>query len=269
MTSFAIIGFGEVGGLFARDLLAGGADAVQAFDVAPAAMARARSIERIGARDNAIAAAASADIVFVCVTAGSVLAAMDSLAGGLSHGPLVVDVNSVAPSTKREAACRVAEAGGRYVEVAVMGSAPPRGLRTPMLVGGPDAEAFLDAMRPFELDAGTTGGEIGRASSIKMCRSVVVKGMEALMVECLTAARYYGIEPEVLTALEGTLTDADWPSQARYLLQRTVQHGRRRAEEMREVALTVADAGLEPLMSRATAERQDWAAGRLDLLGPE
>lgn len=255
MGTFAIIGFGEVGGIFARDLASGGM--VAAFDVASAAQSRA---EQAGiAAPSAHDAVRGAGTVFVCVTAGSVLEAMRSLGGGLGHEPLVVDVNSVAPATKQEAARVVSAAGGRYVEAAVMASVPPKGLRTPMLLGGAHAGEFMRVMADFGMDLTDFSGEIGRASSVKMCRSVMIKGIEALTTECMLAARHYGVEADVLRTLGETLPHPDWPGLARYVISRSLIHGKRRAEEMREVARTVEDAGIEPLLSRAITERQDWA----------
>jgi 3-hydroxyisobutyrate dehydrogenase-like beta-hydroxyacid dehydrogenase len=256
MDRYGIIGFGEVGGIFARDLAARGA-AVRAFDVAPSAQARA---EATGwAASNAQDAASGAGVVVVSVTAGSALDAMRSLRGGLGHAPFVLDVNSVSPATKQEAARIVEAAGGRYVEAAVMTSVPPHGLRSPMLLGGPHAAAFMAALAPLGMDLVDYASDVGRASSVKMCRSVMIKGLEALTTECLLAARHYGVEADVLRTLGDTLPHPDWPDLARYVISRALIHGKRRAEEMREVACTVEDAGLEPLLSRAIAERQDWA----------
>jgi 3-hydroxyisobutyrate dehydrogenase-like beta-hydroxyacid dehydrogenase len=259
MPGYAIIGFGEVGGIFARDLHAGGAAAITAYDIAAPARARAAAIEFVRACTTPAGAVQGADIVFVAVTAASVLAAVTSLAGGLAHAPLVVDVNSVSPATKQEAARIVTEAGGRYVEAAVMSGVPPQGLRTPMLLGGPHARDFIAAMAPFDMRLTAFADTVGPASSVKMCRSVMIKGLEALASECMLAARHYGVEDHVLHSLSDTLPHEDWRGLARYLIARSLLHGRRRAEEMREVARTVEEAGLEPLLSRAIAARQDWA----------
>jgi 3-hydroxyisobutyrate dehydrogenase-like beta-hydroxyacid dehydrogenase len=262
---FAIIGFGEVGGIFARDLARGGATRLGAFDVAPAAQERAGGL----ARPSAAEAAREAQVVFISVTAGSALAAAESLAGGLAHRPFVVDVNSVSPAAKQAAARAVEAAGGRYVEAAVMASVPPKGLRSPMLLGGPHAADFMALMAPFGMDLKVYSTEIGKASSVKMCRSVMVKGLEALTTECMLAARHYGVEADVLRSLSDTLPHDDWRGLARYVISRALIHGKRRAEEMREVARTVEEAGIAPLASRAIAERQDWAALQGRAMGPE
>ena len=84
-----------------------------------------------------------------------------------------------------------------------MASVPPRGIRSPMLLGGPHARAFAEAMAPFELDLVPYSETVGTASAVKMCRSVLIKGLEALVVESMMAARHYGVEREVLASLEG------------------------------------------------------------------
>ena len=269
MTAFAIIGFGEVGGIFARDLHAAGASRIAAFDIDEAARARAAACGYVQVQNTAAEAAACADVVFVSVTAGSTLAAAASLSGGLGRAPFVVDVNSVSPATKQEAARAVTEAGGRYVEAAVMTSVPPQGLRSPMLLGGPHAQAFAELAAPFDMQLRTFSERIGEASSVKMCRSVMIKGLEALTTECLLAARHYGVEQEVLRSLADTLPHEDWPGLARYVISRALLHGRRRAEEMREVARTVQEAGVEPMLSRSIAARQDWAYEQGRRLSPD
>lgn len=255
-TKIAIIGFGEVGSIFAADLAEAGAT-VTAFDVAPAAQTRARAAGI--AAGNPAEACRGAELVFVCVTAGSVSDAMRSLDGALGHAPFVVDVNSVSPGTKKEASHTIGAAGGRYVEAAVMASVPPKRLATPILLGGTHADAFKAAARPFDMDLTVFSAEVGRSSSVKTCRSVMIKGLEALTTECMLAARHYGVEADVLRTMGDTLPHPNWPDLARYVISRALIHGKRRAEEMREVARTVDDAGVEPLLSRAIAERQDWA----------
>ncbi|HMA49645.1 MAG TPA: DUF1932 domain-containing protein, partial [Magnetospirillaceae bacterium] len=171
---------------------------------------------------------------------------------------------------KKQSAEIVNGAGGRYVEAAVMAPIGPKRIATPMLLGGPHAEAFL----PLGKEAGFAGmsffsADYGKASAAKMCRSVMVKGIEALLTESLISARHYGVEETVLASLSDLFPVGDWPKLARYMISRALEHGTRRAEEMREVAQTVADAGLTPLLSSATAERQDWAASRKKALEAE
>lgn len=260
----AFIGFGEVGSILARDLRAAGHRDLVAFDIAfrdPDSKA-SRNAAAQGVRQTACGAEAAArsDIVICAVTAGSALDAAAHAKTGLGHAPYYLDVNSVSPGTKQEAAAVIEAGGGRYVEAAVMTSVPPHGIRSPMLLGGPHAEAFLPVAQALGMRAEVFSAEVGGASSVKMCRSIMIKGLEALATECMLTARHYGVEQQVLASLADTLPHKDWPGLARYMMSRALIHGRRRAEEVREVARTVAEAGLEPLQSTATALRQDWAA---------
>jgi 3-hydroxyisobutyrate dehydrogenase-like beta-hydroxyacid dehydrogenase len=147
------------------------------------------------------------------------------------------------------------------VEAAIMAPISPKRIASPMLFGGPHAAAFL----PIARELGFTGAErysdqIGRASAAKLCRSVLVKGLEALLAESLLAARRHGVEDVVIESLRNLFPAENWRTLARYMISRSLVHGIRRAEEMREAAQTVKEAGLDAWMSRATAERQAWAA---------
>ena len=144
-----------------------------------------------------------------------------------------------------------------------MAAVAPYGLKVPILLGGRRAEALKAMLDPAGMALEVAAVEIGRASAIKMCRSVMIKGIEALAVECLLTARRYGIEDDIIASLDRTYPQMGWDRQAGYLISRAVQHGRRRAAEMREAAETVAEAGLAPLMAGATAARQDWVADRV------
>lgn len=271
LPAFALIGFGEVGRTFARDLRAAGCSGIAAWDIA---FADPTSSQLAAARESGVRIAASAadavagaDVVISAVTAGSAVAAAEPAAAALGEGAFYVDVNSVSPATKQAVASLVEAGGGRFVEAAIMTSVPPRGLKSPMLLGGAHMAAFTEAMAPFAMDLGPYAERIGAASAVKMCRSVMVKGMEALFLESMVAARHYGVEDDVLASLKD-MVDQDWERLGGYMMSRALEHGRRRAEEMREAARTVAEAGLEPLQSAATALRQDWAADRATALGP-
>ena len=271
----ALIGYGEVGQTLAADLHAAGRDAPDAWDKLfpdPTSLPS----RTIAACDAARAAAGmapalrDATLVISAVTAGECLAAAREAAKSIRQGAYYFDLNSVAPSTKAEAAQAIEAAGGRYVEAAVMSPIAPQRSASPMLLGGPHAAGFA----PLARELGFAGVEVfadgfGSASAAKMCRSVMIKGMEALLTESLLAARHYGVEATVLASLRDLFPGHDWPQLARYMISRSLLHGRRRAEEMREVAHTVGDAGIEPWMSTACAERQAWAAAHCSALEHE
>lgn len=263
----ALVGYGEVGRIFAAALArAAGVRSVQAYDVKVANGAWAGDARARGERDGVVvsddlaSAAQEADLVICAVTAAAAEDAAASIAAAMRAGSFVLDVNSASPATKKRSAEHVAARGGRYVEAAVMSAVPPFGLAAPMLLGGPHARTLQPELARLGFEATVGSDAYGTVSAIKLCRSVVVKGMEALAVESLLTARRYGVEKEVLASLAATFPGFDWDRKGNDFWRRVVQHGGRRAEEMREAAVTVSDAGGTPRMATATAELQAWMA---------
>lgn len=262
-----LIGYGEVGKIFSASLKAQpGVAAVGAWDL-KFARADTRAAERahaaaagVQAHDSAAALCAASALVISAVTASSTLAVAEEAARHIRPGTLFLDLNSASPGTKRQCAALIDGAGALYVEAGVMTSVPPCGIRVPMLLGGAQAAALAARLNGWGMDARAVSEQLGVASAIKMCRSVMIKGLEALVVESYAAARAYGVEEHVLPTLQETFPSIDWAAQGAYFFQRVAQHGQRRAEEMRESARTVREAGFEPLMTTAIADKQQWVA---------
>jgi len=258
----ALIGLGEVGRVLAEDL-AGGCT-LSAWDTAFATSdsRAARNARELPVRvaTGAADAVQSAELVFSAVTAANDLSAAGDVATEIARGAWFVDLNSSSPTQKQEAAALIDAAGGRYVEAAVMSPIFPLRIGAPILLGGPHASDFVNAARGL----GFSGAQfyapsVGPAAATKLCRSVVVKGLEALLMESMLTARTWGVEKQVLDSLSNLLPGADWTEVAEYMIRRSIEHGERRSEEMVEAASTVNDANVDPLMATATARRQAWA----------
>jgi 3-hydroxyisobutyrate dehydrogenase-like beta-hydroxyacid dehydrogenase len=198
-----------------------------------------------------------ATAVFSVVTADRALEAAEAAAAHIGQGCFWFDCNSCAPDTKRRAAEVIEAAGGRYVDVAVMAPVHPKRHHVPLLVSGPHADHAMDLLARLDMKPRFAGDAVGRASSIKMLRSVMIKGMEALTAECFLAARRAGVEDEVIGSLEASDPDIAWRERGAYTLERMMVHGARRASELREVTVTVRDLGLGGEMSAATAIWED------------
>jgi 3-hydroxyisobutyrate dehydrogenase-like beta-hydroxyacid dehydrogenase len=174
---------------------------------------------------------------------------------------MYLDINSVSPDTKIEIARSLEKSPATFVEAAVMAAVSPQRLKVPMLLGGADAANATERLRAIGMNVKPISERVGVASAIKMCRSIIIKGLEAITVESMFTARRYGAEKQVLESLAATYPDMGWNGALPdYLISRVAEHGKRRAAEMREAAQAVADAGLEPLTALATAQRQDWLA---------
>jgi 3-hydroxyisobutyrate dehydrogenase-like beta-hydroxyacid dehydrogenase len=268
LSVIGLVGYGEVGRILAEDLRALGAS-VAAHDLklaSSAGDAMREHARRHGVRLEAACSgvARGTSLVVSAVTASQAVSVARALAPSLEPAAFVLDMNSASPGAKIEAAGIVAAAGGRYVEGAVMTSVPPYRSKVPLILGGPHAAALAPRLVELGFAPQVGSATLGVASATKMCRSVMIKGLEAMVIESFTTARHYGVEDAVIASLKETFPGIDWEKQGAYFFQRVIEHGRRRAEEVREVAQTVREAGLEPWSASGTAQRQAWVADRAD-----
>jgi 3-hydroxyisobutyrate dehydrogenase-like beta-hydroxyacid dehydrogenase len=246
--SLSLIGFGEAGSTFAR--AAGWEDEARAFDIVD----KSKAFREAGVHgcDTLKDAIADASAIFSLVTADAALSVAQTVAHDISPDALYFDMNSVAPDTKRAAATLIDAAGGFYVDVAIMAPVNPARLAVPLLLSGPYAQvgaARLSALGFTKVRV--VEGDVGRASSIKMIRSIMIKGQEALTAEMMLAAEAAGVADDVLASLGD-----GWASKADYNLERMRTHGKRRAVEMEEVAKTLSALGIAPVMTNGTIQRQ-------------
>lgn len=254
--AISFLGFGEAAQTFVGDARWRGM--AQGYDVktdAPTLAAmKAEDFGRLGVRacGSAPEAIADARIILSLVTADQAGAVARAAAPHIARGALYIDMNSVAPATKRAAADAIAAEGGSYVDAAIMSPVKPAALAAPVLVSGPAADAAQHALRELGFTSvRTAGAEVGRASLVKMVRSVMIKGAEAVTAECLLAAQAGGVLDEVIDSLGEA-----WSQQANYNLERALVHGLRRAAEMQEVEQTLRDLGVAPRMTHGAVAWQ-------------
>jgi 3-hydroxyisobutyrate dehydrogenase-like beta-hydroxyacid dehydrogenase len=259
------VGLGEAGQAFAGQL----ACAARGYDRKQDAAKRAEfdANHVVWSSSNA-EAVADAPLIVSLVTADQALLAAEETAHSIAPGALFCDLNSVAPDTKRTAARAIEAAGGLYVDVAVMAPVNPQRLNVSMLVSGPHAEAGSAALSALGFNTRIVGEAIGDASAIKMIRSVMVKGIEALSAECALAAHAAGVEAEVLASLDKSWKEQSWAERFDYNLDRMLVHGLRRAAEMEEVVKTLDALGTGSQMTRGTVVRQR-AIGAIGQGAPE
>jgi 3-hydroxyisobutyrate dehydrogenase-like beta-hydroxyacid dehydrogenase len=254
------IGFGEAGQAVAAGLREEGVARIAAWDILfPQAKGEAlkRAADAIGVRaaDSAADAVRGADIVVSAVTAAASVEAAASVKAHLARELYFLDINSVSPGRKQETAKVLGDAA-RYVDVAVLAPTHPARHQTPLLLAGPYAEAVAPQLAALGMRASIAGADIGAAAAIKMVRSVMIKGIEALTAECFLAAARAGVIDEVAASLKNNYPGLDWAKVVPYNLERMANHGERRAAEMEEVAATLRELGVEPLMTTATVKRQ-------------
>ena len=256
----SFIGFGEAGQAIASGLRDEGLERIAAWDILfphPEGERLKAAGGRAGVRlaSSAADAARDADIVIAAVTAASSTAAAQSVAPHLAGNPYYLDVNSVSPGRK-QATAELLDGKARYVDVAIVAAIHPRRHRTPLLLAGPHAQSIAPLLGELGMSATISGDTVGAAAGIKMIRSVMIKGIEALTFECFIAAQRAGVLDEVTASLQNNYPGLDWTRMSEYNIERMASHGVRRAAEMEESAATLRELGLDPLMVEATVARQ-------------
>jgi 3-hydroxyisobutyrate dehydrogenase-like beta-hydroxyacid dehydrogenase len=257
----SLIGFGEAAQAFAgADGWRGDARAYDKLtDDAAARAAKQADYVRAGVEGcpSSAEAIAGTGLILSLVTADQALSAARDAASHIPAGAIFCDLNSVAPATKQTAADEVERTGAHYVDVAVMSPVHPARLSVPLLLSGPAADDAADRLGRLGFDnIRVVGSRVGQASGIKMIRSVIVKGIEALAAEAMLAAEAAGVTDEVLASLDASEKAKPWAERADYCLDRMIVHGLRRAEEMEEAAKTLDALHVEPVMTRGTVRRQ-------------
>jgi 3-hydroxyisobutyrate dehydrogenase-like beta-hydroxyacid dehydrogenase len=257
----SFIGFGEAGQAIAGGLRDGGLETIAAWDILfprPEGTRLREAGEKIGARlaSSAADAVRGSDLIISAVTAASSLEAARSVEPHLTDNPYYLDINSVSPGRKKETE-KLLGPKARYVDVAILAPIHPARHQTPLLLAGAHAEAVMQLLiDELEMRGVIAGSETGAAAALKMVRSVMIKGIEALTLECFLAAKRAGIVDEVAASLKNNYPTLDWNRVIEYNIERMASHGVRRADEMDQVAETLRELGIDPLMTTATSARQ-------------
>jgi 3-hydroxyisobutyrate dehydrogenase-like beta-hydroxyacid dehydrogenase len=254
------IGFGEAGQAIAAGLHDADAAVMTAWDIlfpqgAGSKLRRAADASGVHCAASAADAVRDAELVISAVTAASSGEAAESVTAHLRGNPFFLDINSVSPGRKQDTA-KLLGSTAHYVDVAVLAPIYPARHQTPMLIAGPYSQAVAAMLSNLGMRASVAGAEIGAAAAIKMVRSVMIKGIEALTLECFLAAARAGVIDEVAASMRNNYPGLDWAKIVPYNLERMAVHGERRAAEMEEVAETLRELGVEPLMTNATVKRQ-------------
>jgi 3-hydroxyisobutyrate dehydrogenase-like beta-hydroxyacid dehydrogenase len=266
MTKIAFIGFGEAAGLLTDGLAEAGAEVTATFDIlinnpdkAIAHKEKAGSKGVLAAKD-AEQAVQAANIIISAVTSKEILIAAKNVAPHLTASQIYMDINSASPDAKQEAAKVIEANGADFVEAAVMDLVPPHGHKVPMLLAGAKAETLAETLSTYGMNVKAIGSEIGNASSVKMVRSVFMKGFSAILLESLVAAHKLNAADAVLDSLQVTYPQMNWHELAGKSMSRLIQHAKRQSEEMSSVAATLEELGVEPITAKATGARLGWLA---------
>jgi 3-hydroxyisobutyrate dehydrogenase len=241
-----VFGLGEAGSLIAGDLAAAGVE-VHGYD--PAEVGTPPGVVR---QADARTAVRGAEVVLAVTAAAEAPGALGQALHDIPAGAVYADLATASAGLKRQLAATAAGAGLGFTDVALMAPVPGNGLRTPALASGPASAAFVAALVPLGMPVEDAGGEPGLAATRKLLRSVVMKGLAALIIESLEAAEAAGLTAETWDTVVAQLTEAD-EALVRRLVAGTGRHAARRTHEMEATVDLLAELGVEPTMTRATA----------------
>lgn len=257
------IGFGEAAFHIAKGLAGAGLKHIHAYDKFAYAGLQAALIQK-RAKEAGVTLepgikelVETSTIVISAVSANLSLPLAEESARYLKPGQLYVDLNSAGPDTK-VAIDAVVSPKAHFIDAAVMGPVTPSGHKVEMLVSGGGAPALVEAMAPYGMNLTLLRGPVGTSSASKMFRSIFMKGFIALLLETVVAGHQYGIEDDILSSIEKSLTAAPLKEVINDILARGVIHSERRGHEMDEVIATLKNLNVDSTMSLATKKKFQW-----------
>ncbi|WP_413248311.1 DUF1932 domain-containing protein [Sinomonas flava] len=240
-----VIGLGEAGRTYAHALQSLGHD-VLGYDVAPIPtpeLPRAASMaEAVG----------QADVVIVMTTARASLPVARDAAPHLAPGTVYADFTSAAPSAKL-ALEQVLPVGVQAADIAILGPVISLGASTPLMAAGPGAARIAEVMRPVGAPVEVVHGALGDAMAHKLLRSIVMKGLAAVVCEAVEAGHRAGYEEWVRGQIAAELAGDGQATIDRFITG-SAKHAARRADEMAVVADYCQALGAPSHMSAAAHE---------------
>lgn len=245
-----VFGLGEAGSEISRDLAAAGA-AVTAYD--PAAVETPLLVGRVG---DPLAVVADAELVMAVTASADASSALQQALDTIPAGAVYADLSTGSPGKKRDLAEQAGGVGLRFVDVALMSTVPGKGIRTPMLASGRGAEALVAMLEPLGASIEAVGVEPGEAATRKLLRSVVIKGLAAVLIESLRAAEAAGLGVDTWQNVVRQLADAD-EAFVRRMVEGTGPHAKRRRDEMAAAVALLDGLGVPSTMTTATVENLD------------
>lgn len=254
-TRAAFIGFGEAAQALISIAGDNAPDVISAFDIKTRdeATREAKLMDyiqfQVNGAFNPEQAVCGAQVIFSLVTPDQANLALAPLSSALTEKQFVVDCNSCAPAVKKHNAKLVESQGAAYIDAAIMSPVKANSKPIPLYISGKKATLVAPQLQYLGFDVTVISEQVGDASQIKMLRSAMVKGLEALTTECMLAAHRAGVAPYVIESLEKSYPQLNLSQLAVYHMERMLSHGKRRSEELKSVVETLASLDIDTSMS--------------------
>lgn len=250
--AIGILGFGEVGNTLIRHFLAVSPARLELHVYDPQFDA---GVKEGGSRTELHSELDSwigeVQLVLSVVPGSEAVSAAASAAPNLTEDQLYVDLSTTAPQDTLRARDLVEAAGAQFVDGSILGSVTAEGATARLALSGPEAPRAADMLVVLGLNASSVSSSVGDASMLKALRSVFMKGLEALSVECLVAAHERGLTQEVISALSD-LDGRSIEETLSVLVGTHLQHAKRRHEEVQMVRRVLREESQPHEMTTAT-----------------
>ena len=238
----AILGLGEAGSHFANDLVKMGIN-VSGWD--PNLQ---RTLDpKVDFATNNSTAVQNADIIFSVNYTSESKGIAQEVMPFLSGGAIYCEMNTSSPSTKQEIESILLPANIRFVDLAIMGPVPPKGIKVPLLASGGSAKLLTKKLAPFQLNLTYLNDKTGDAAGRKLLRSIVYKGVAVVICEAMEAGTQFGLDDYIRTQINSIIGEND------ALIDRFVSgsrtHAKRRMHEMEAVVNMLEGENLSTFMS--------------------
>lgn len=242
----AMLGLGEAGSTLARDLITAGA-AVRSWDPLPKAIP-----DGVIFTHNNREAVEGSDVVISVNWASVSVEVAQEVADSLQSHQIYVDINTASPQKKGQVAQAIEAAGIRFVDAALMGPVPIKGIGTAVYASGTGAEVFHERLTPFGMPITILDDRPGSAATHKLIRSIMYKGVAAVVMECLEAAQALDMEDY---AREQIMTILNNESMIDRFVKGSHKHATRRMQEMEAVVEMLDGLDLDAFTSQAAVQK--------------
>ena len=161
------------------------------------------------------------------------------------------DCNAVSPQSALAMAEVINQAGGKFIDGGIIGTAPTKGDTPRFYVSGPDASLVME-LDGRGIIVKAIGNKVGQASGIKMCYAALTKGTNTLHVALLTAASRMGLTDDLRKEFE--FSQKSHLAAMEKGISRLPANAHRWIGEMEEIAATFENLGVTPNFHKGAAE---------------
>lgn len=243
----AVFGLGEAGSLISAGLASAG---VTVFGYDPANVMNPNGVSRVKHAEEAVE---DADAVIAITQGSEAVTAMNQALSEIPKDAFYADFSSNSPQTKVKLSKIAATAGFDFIDIALMGTVPGKGLRTPALASGSGAKRFAKVFSALGMPVTAVSETAGEAATRKLLRSIMMKGLAGCVLEAMRAAEKVDCGQWLWGNLVEEITKADEDMLSR-LVRGSDTHAIRRLHEMEATLAMLDELETDSFLTQGTVE---------------